>query len=279
MLAGRYINLDHAKSRRSALESHLRELGIDSSYQRIPAVLGTEASRTHASSLTPGELGCYLSHLKALAAHLDGGAEAHLHILEDDVCLVKDWAEQAERVSVAIEGGPGESPWDILFTDVLLPVDAEVAGPLTKVWLTRARSRTFVRVDLGGVPFASAASYVVHREAAGKVHALLCDRWSGNLPLDLVLRDLAATGELRAAVTVPFLSTLSSENERSTIRDGLDPSRAAFYLYRQGFFMDADHAALQHQMVALQQKAQVLPMTDLFLGALRFTMSDRFVAF
>jgi len=85
------INLDRSPERLQKVHAHLSTLGID--YERIPGVDGLtldEATfRQHTRKnlyykpLKPGEVGCYLSHNKALQCFLDSGAPYAL-ILEDD---------------------------------------------------------------------------------------------------------------------------------------------------------------------------------------------------
>jgi glycosyl transferase family 25 len=97
------INLDRDSAR---LESVRRELdGAGIPFTRIPAVLGAERlgeaglvdlasyrTRNRADSPRGGELGCYLSHLRAMEAFLATGAPMGV-ILEDDVRLLPGFDE------------------------------------------------------------------------------------------------------------------------------------------------------------------------------------------
>lgn len=93
-LATFVINLERSPERLAAMGERLRTLGLP--WQRIVAVDGPalpawppgsvdEAgyARWHGKPVAAGEVGCYLSHLKALRAFLDTGA-SHLLLLEDD---------------------------------------------------------------------------------------------------------------------------------------------------------------------------------------------------
>jgi glycosyl transferase family 25 len=93
-LATFVINLERSPERLRAMGERLDVLGLP--WQRIVAVDGPalpawppgsvdEAgyARRHGKPVAAGEVGCYLSHLKALRAFLDTGA-SHLLLLEDD---------------------------------------------------------------------------------------------------------------------------------------------------------------------------------------------------
>ncbi len=93
-LATFVINLERSPERLVAMGERLHALGLP--WRRIVAVDGPALSawppgsvdeagyaRWHGKPVAAGEVGCYLSHLKALRAFLDTGA-SHLLLLEDD---------------------------------------------------------------------------------------------------------------------------------------------------------------------------------------------------
>ena len=63
------------------------------------------ARRFMGRSLTPGELGCHESHMRALAAFLDGGDAAAL-VLEDDFRFTEGGAEAAKAVIAWMRQNP-----------------------------------------------------------------------------------------------------------------------------------------------------------------------------
>jgi glycosyl transferase family 25 len=94
------INLDRAHDRMMRLAQRLLTLGV--SWERVPAVDGQaidwrnpshldldEFHRRHGKSPLAGEVGCYLSHVKAIETFLASGAQYAL-ILEDDIQLNDD---------------------------------------------------------------------------------------------------------------------------------------------------------------------------------------------
>lgn len=93
------INLDRSPDRLSAINEHLTARGI--AYQRITAVDGTQIDlnkyadadlyrRCHGRNLRASEVGCYVSHLKAMSHFLET-AQPCCVILEDDARLAADF--------------------------------------------------------------------------------------------------------------------------------------------------------------------------------------------
>ncbi len=94
------INLDRSPDRLAAVKASADVHGI--SFNRVVAVEGREISaeqhpgvdverfkRVNGRNLVPGEVGCYLSHIKALDAFLADGCEIGL-ICEDDIAFTDD---------------------------------------------------------------------------------------------------------------------------------------------------------------------------------------------
>jgi glycosyl transferase family 25 len=112
------INLDRAHDRMSQLAHRLQVLGL--CWERVPAVDGQaidwshprhldldDFHRRHGKSPLSGEVGCYLSHVKAMQAFLASTASYAL-ILEDDIQLKDDLMTVLRR----LEDCPQE--WDLV---------------------------------------------------------------------------------------------------------------------------------------------------------------------
>src|SRR5450631_992879 len=94
LLRAFYINRDCDHDRRSHIESQLINVGMLG--ERTPAVDGLDvpdelrhyffSSEQKTTPLTPGEVGCYASHLKTLALIGKSGLKCAL-VLEDDALL------------------------------------------------------------------------------------------------------------------------------------------------------------------------------------------------
>ncbi|WP_427037661.1 glycosyltransferase family 25 protein [Enterobacter hormaechei] len=89
------INLESAHDRRESMESQAKRLGLD--YELIPAINGNAIpvnmlsllKRDHSYAVTPGEIGCSLSHLTTYKA-LDASNDDCALVVEDDIFLPED---------------------------------------------------------------------------------------------------------------------------------------------------------------------------------------------
>ncbi len=112
------INLDRAPDRMMRMSQRLQELELG--WQRVSGVDGQALDwtsptyldlnafhRRHGKSPLSGEVGCYLSHLKAMNAFLSSDARFAL-ILEDDVQLCED----VPRVLNGLQDCPQD--WDLV---------------------------------------------------------------------------------------------------------------------------------------------------------------------
>ena len=160
------VNLDRDTARMETVARSLSGLGL--AFERVPAVLGKELAdpgsyvdtkgypcHNHADSPRPGEIGCYLSHIKAMRRLLETDSPCAL-ILEDDVELMPGAKECLEALAV-------RDDWDMVKLFCFhggTPVRvAEVApGRHLCVHLTRTTST---------------AAYMVNRRAAERLVATL----------------------------------------------------------------------------------------------------------
>jgi glycosyl transferase family 25 len=153
------INLDHATDRWGNLQQEASDLGFD--VHRVSAVFGDQLSapfpdyspkkyrRRHGKSTNVREIGCYLSHLKAIEAFLDTKDEFGL-ILEDDVGFHSD---SASLIQQAIEC---RQPWDVL----------RLSGLHSGTPLTIAELANGFSLAVNITRQTGAGAYVVNRRAA-----------------------------------------------------------------------------------------------------------------
>ena len=97
-----YINLDRSPERRARIEKNLTKFGL--SFSRVRAVDAQELSDDEIDAyydatdnpyryfavLKKGEIGCFLSHRKALRQFLDSSEDQYVVILEDDAEFIDD---------------------------------------------------------------------------------------------------------------------------------------------------------------------------------------------
>ena len=92
-----YINLDRSKQRNEVVQKELQD--VSDNITRVSAIDGKELGKhetivSEFASLTPCELGCTASHLKAIKLAFDMNVEKAI-ICEDDVCFapMRVWAQ------------------------------------------------------------------------------------------------------------------------------------------------------------------------------------------
>ncbi len=88
------INLDKRKDRQEHFKKELSRFGI--SYNRVSAVDGEDEDVPDIDGLTPGEVGCILSHKKVLERIIEQKIQLPL-ILEDDIIFEDNFSSRFER--------------------------------------------------------------------------------------------------------------------------------------------------------------------------------------
>ena len=114
---GAFINLDRSPERRCDIETQLRTFKIADRYARFPAIDG-DALDDYRGALRRGEVGCFLSHFRALERMRVAGT--HVHIMEDDVLLSR---QLAPMIDFTIAQGVFQS---VSYTHLTLPTNREV---------------------------------------------------------------------------------------------------------------------------------------------------------
>ena len=206
------INLDSATDRWAFTEAAFA--GSQFSLFRVPAIEGATFKLPHAQyaeglyrwfhGRTPNlrELGCYLSHLKAVEAFL-ATDEKHGLIGEDDLVLRPDF-------DAAIEAAlQYSSAWNILRVTGL--------GRGRPVRLARLFGDYSLCVSLGRLK--GAGAYVIDRVAAT---ALLAGLLPMRLPYDHAFDREWFLG-LRAAYITPFPASQSESDFLSSVQPGIYP--------------------------------------------------------
>lgn len=210
-LAGCYINLDRCPDRDAFMQAQLARLGMGW-VRRLPAADGALVALPAGCTLLPGEYGCFLSHLEAVAS---APAGSHLLVLEDDAEL----ADQLPGIVTGIVAAGSLGDADLLFLECQPHFSMAHVSQLWEV-----ASRCIVTEDpqgerrhVRGVEMMQAKglyrwgcpSYVL--TPAGRDRLLdLMRSWlaEGPLrPLDQHLEAALLAGTLRGRVCVPFLTT------------------------------------------------------------------------
>ena len=214
-MRGLFINLDEAVERREQIIGHLRELGLEQTYQRFSARRG-DPSEAGARNLNTGELGLWKSWLELLEEQV-GAAEAnefdYLHILEDD-------AELSSLLPVFLQGlGPERNDFDLLFTEMYAS-PAYWMKMTKEVELIRKSNKIVLhRKDYNGCT----SSILVPKKRVTFIQEILSkcfQRTTELLPLDNYLRSLYCNQKISIACTLPYLSAVRVDKIRnSTIKN------------------------------------------------------------
>ena len=211
------INLPRDAERFAGVKKQMDDQGVY--FERIDAVNGRALSeserRANATAaaralLTPGMIGCYLSHRKCWQLCVEGGHDAVL-VFEDDAVLMPEFKS---KLLGAMEDVPDD--WDVLLLGGLAAVHPKlkfgVAGwgalsmygismPETLRWPKRISERVHVPVRPAGTH-----AYAVSARGAAKLLAL-CPRANFHV-------DLAAWGqrELNLYCVNPLLAKQTHED-------------------------------------------------------------------
>lgn len=160
------LNMDRSTARLATIDAYLKAAHVD--YQRFSAIDGSKLDMTapeikamfdldawvrgHHRNPTNADVGCYLSHYRAIEAFLAQDKPFGL-IFEDDATIPADFAQ---KVSYALDDAKA---WDILKLHVRHP------GPL----VLRHTYRDDVKLCSFLVRHAGGTAYIVTRAAAAKM--------------------------------------------------------------------------------------------------------------
>jgi hypothetical protein len=205
---GYIINLPEAEERRQRLQRHLHQLGIASHYQWFTAQRGARSSDER-RGLSPGEDGLWRSVL-LLLEQAELGSASYLHIVEDD-------AELSGAFWQWLCALDAQAPLEqILFTDMY--AGASVYPGLLKA-LQRLRQQKG-QGWLGSKAYTGCTtSWLIHRDHLAQVRQVLLKAYSqdeARIPIDNFLRRLLQSGQLRARVSLPFLTSIHLGEQRGS---------------------------------------------------------------
>ena len=188
---GLFINLDSRPDRLSRIQQEFARYGLTDRYTRLRAI----------SDPRP-YLGCYRSHLKAIEeAQRIGGV---VHILEDDSILSAELAPflVSNELEQLLER------YDIVHLDMW--VDQNETS--LRAYKAAAATGLFELGTQPGARVGAASSYVVAPRSLGKIKRLWRYYLDAKRAIDDVCGRLAAAGEIKVAVVLPFLTSVDIDN-------------------------------------------------------------------
>ena len=274
-LRGIYINLERSTARRQQLEQQLDRLGLRHLYQRFQGLDGESIYEEHKhTKLSPGSLGCWLSHRDALRGDADN--DNHLHILEDDVQITEGFRPFLKTLI----GKKAETfDWDIIFTDIGVrwwAVSPNDMRQLLSAVNHGANTRTIGLYDASITYAASMASYIVNKNSKQKVASLLEDGFGSSAPIDIYMGTLITEGRIKAHVTLPFVTTLSELHSESTIKGDLNssnPTRTLSILFRRSLAYDVDTNKILHVCKDRMESEALDDRSKIYIGLMAHLFS------
>lgn len=207
-----YINLASETEKRTLLEDNFAQHNtLNWPLQRFEALDKTFVQNNNIQGqLSDGAKGCFLSHRQLMNQSV--GNAAHLFIVEDDIVFCSKTQTMLQKIV--------DSPdfeWDLLYTDICVP-NADAMIDLFHLKQACRQSDQLRILDLADMNFASTAAYIVNQKSISKVAAILNTMQQLDTPIDLTYRALVHSGQLKAFVAFPFLTSLSSRSEDSNIQ-------------------------------------------------------------
>ena len=194
-----YINLDRCADRRAYMESMLASAGISGT--RIQATDGTQPLHhlVHAmpSRLTPNELACTISHLRAIQTWLTTSNSDCALICEDDLSLetVESWPFTWKDLVASLP-----YYWDIVQLCIIYLPNQEI--------IVNLHSRTVYDF--------SATCYLIKRSYAERLMTYYwsMERWKVDYPLSVGLSSEEAVYRPGACLSIPlFTYTMQFDSE------------------------------------------------------------------
>lgn len=208
------ISLPDALVRQQSMNAQLRELGLDNSIF-LPAIRGAALSnieraqlyddfrvRTHAGrSMTAGELGCALSHLKCYDHIVANDAQWSV-VLEDDAVLPSDFAKAVD---------------DFILRSAALGVDILSLGPIRK-FIKKPGLKVNETYDLvTPIRVWNAHAYIISRDAANKLARL-------NRPVSYMADDWISF-QRKASISIGGVDPYICSQQEETKHSGLEVDR------------------------------------------------------
>jgi GR25 family glycosyltransferase involved in LPS biosynthesis len=285
---GRYINMAASTERRGQMQEQFARLGYSELYQRFEAIDGHAVVDTPAS-LSPAELGCYMSHYHCITA--GGPADMHVHVVEDDVVFGTQTVPLLAQVPDEVM-----DQCDIMFTDIFVPLNAQAIFNLIEYYrptgMIAARHlppdqrmpSCLMFANIRHIEFGGCTSYVINKNSRHKFRRLLDERMKYGVgePIDMAIRKMANAGEITAYCVLPFLTSIRPDSiYKTTMVDrGQDKStEMAFFLLRNYFFVGKDEDYMRTAGEELAAKLDDPGFMDTILSVFRFMFSEKFRQF
>lgn len=212
-IQGRYINLDTAVDRRTALERSYAASGFSDRWTmtRFAAVsAASERVKNQKGSQSAPYKGNFLSHLDCVTQSLEN--DDHLFVCEDDCSFTPETGELIEKIIDRLD----EDSWDVLHTEItvlsavyyplMFKLDQSICGGNIRL----------IKLNDFPVAYTGSTAYLVNRKSKYKfLSTFQYVRDEISHPFDICLRGMIIHNFLRAYVTFPFLTCPSPHADQT----------------------------------------------------------------
>jgi GR25 family glycosyltransferase involved in LPS biosynthesis len=200
-----------SEDRRVKTENQLITFKEDDEHiTRIEALIPTDQIvKEKKGKISPTEKAVYLSHAKAI--RFAASRNEFSFIMEDDIEIFGHTFPILKKILQKIQG----QKWDLIFTD-LIPTTPNTTLYLYNIIKTKSLQRRAMLLPIGNETYAGATGYVINPNSIERLHNLIEENDELNIPFDILLRQLIRTKRIKAAVTIPFLSTVTLAANKSS---------------------------------------------------------------
>lgn len=189
--------------------------------------------------ISNGAKGCYLSHLLLMSENIN--SRNPLLILEDDVIFSKNTFLIIEKLINSINDN---IEWDLIHTDICVPTP----GAMMDFYLQKKSMNKgqISLIDLSDKIYASTAAYIINHKSIAKIHRLLSEQYTLDIPIDIYLRKLTHNGLIKSFVSLPFITTLAKTSSESNIQLNEHAyTELIWHTYRKFIWLEADQDSVQ----------------------------------
>ena len=236
-----FINLSREISRREFMERQLNSVGVN--YRRFPAVFGEQVPivlrsffpekicDVHLNTrLSPGEIGCYASHLSVALALVSGELQEPVLVLEDDVLLPINLCNLLDEVVAC-----APEDWDLIKLSGLVkrPVKAmhQITGGkfLVRYWKCPADCAAYL-ISLKG-----AHAILSMKKSIRPIDIEIARRWMNGLKIYGVFPTLISHNQLPSVINL-MGRRVNNDKLIELIRRSFYIRRLFFEIQELGFF-------------------------------------------
>jgi GR25 family glycosyltransferase involved in LPS biosynthesis len=242
-----FINLSTEIEKRRLIEANFKgHVGSNINLNRFEALdINFVTSNELKGTLTSAEKACFSSHRALINKNI--GTDKNLFIMEDDIIFSNKTIPLLNKIIAS-----DNFDWDIIYTDICVP-EISLMRDLFLLKEDCRKNDQLQVIDLRNKNYASAAAYVVNKNSISKIAEYLNSIIEIDAPIDIVLRNLVHTNALKGFVAFPFLTSLSSLSESSTVQPKLHAyTETIWHAFRKLIWIDGTVNAIKNNLEIIE---------------------------